>query len=171
MSNPLKSAHVWISSDSVETNAHRVLPAMARAYFAAGRKVVARKTEPAKLHPFRLATKRFRYTLESFARVYGPSMKTKLGLLKPVQDALGEVNDCVATDAEYTAGKEFREFLTKRAEKKARKFFRAWKEQFDAPGQEREWVTYLENVPGLRLREAESAIHRQNLAGDELGGA
>lgn len=147
MFRTLKSRHVWVSTDPVEENVRRVLPQMAREYFNAGRKIVDSKPKPAALHPFRLLTKRFRYTLESFAQVYGSSLDGKLDLLKPVQDALGDVNDCIATADEFDAGKKFSRYLHKRALKKADRFFEAWRQTFDAPGQEAVWLAYLEQIP------------------------
>ena len=157
------SKHKWEPEETVEANARRVLPMMARDFFAAGRKIAAARPEPANLHPFRLATKRFRYTLEVFRGFYGPSMDKKLALLKPVQDALGEVNDAVATNEVFRAGKEFRLYLERRAEKKARGFFRTWTGTFDAPGQEAMWVRYLGSG------KTQTAVHGKHLAGDEAG--
>jgi CHAD domain-containing protein len=143
----LKSPHIWQPDDPVEANARLELPAMAREYFAAGRKIAAAQPNPAELHPFRLATKRFRYTLELFRDVYGPSMDEKLELLKPVQNALGDVNDCVATAEAFREGKTFRQYLARRAEKKASEFYKAWQTEFDIPGKEEAWVLYLGSLP------------------------
>ena len=153
----------WKRKAEADTNASRVLPDMARAYFVAGRKAVTAKPEPMDLHSFRLQTKRFRYTLELFTSLYGPSMQQQLSLLKPVQDALGQVSDCVATIDAFGAHTQFRQYLARRASRKAGLFYRTWTQQFDAPGQEEAWVHYLES-----LGEAKSAIHRKRLSGDEV---
>ena len=147
MPKRLKSAQIWIPRESAETNARLVLPAMAREYFTHGRKIVKKQVPASKLHPFRLDTKRFRYTLEIFRDLYGPSLDAKLELLKPVQDALGDVNDCVATRAAFDQVRKFDNFLKKRADKKALKFYEAWETKFDAPGEEEAWIQYLSAVP------------------------
>jgi hypothetical protein len=146
MPKRLKSPHIWTPEESAEANARLVLPAMAREYFAHGRKMVKKQTPASELHPFRLDTKRFRYTLEVFRDLYGPTLDGQLEKLKPVQDALGDVNDCVATRAAFDQGKKFDKFLKKRADKKASKFYRVWKNQFDAPGEEEAWVIYLAKI-------------------------
>lgn len=147
MAKRLNSPHIWKPDEPVETNARLVLPAMAREYFAAGRKLVKHKTRASKMHPFRLSTKRFRYTLEIFRDLYGPSMDDRLELLKPVQDALGDVNDCVATRDAFDQGKKFDKYLKSRGEEKAEEFRKTWTETFDAAGQEEQWVQYLAGVP------------------------
>jgi CHAD domain-containing protein len=146
MPKRLKSPHIWTPEESAEANARFVLPAMAREYFANGRKMVKKQTPASELHPFRLDTKRFRYTLEVFRDLYGPTLDGRLEKLKPVQDALGEVNDCVATRAAFDQGKKFDKFLKKRAAKKASKFYKVWESQFDALGEEEAWVMYLSKV-------------------------
>jgi len=143
MPRRLASARKWAGEEAVEANARRVLPAMAREYFAAGRKIVSSEPDPAELHPFRLKTKQIRYTLEGFQGIYGESVTALLEKLKPVQDALGEVNDAVATRAEFDLGKKFDGFLKKRAREKAKEFFKAWKKEFDVPGEEDKWVAEL----------------------------
>ncbi len=166
-----KSGLEWKRKAEVESNARRVLPAAARAYFAAGRRAVAHDREPAALHPFRLETKRFRYTVELFGKLYGPSMADWLAKLKPVQDALGQVNDCVTAREALKNEAVFAAFLDRRAERKARAFRRTWKRQFDADGEEERWVRYLSQPGEGDLGETEAAIDRQRLAGDEVRGA
>jgi CHAD domain-containing protein len=146
----LAAAHPWIAEDSVQANARRVLPAIAREYFAAGRKIISSRPDPAELHPFRLKTKQVRYTLEGFRGLYGDSVSVLLEKLKPLQDALGEVNDAVATRGEFDLGKRFDAFLQRRARAKAKDFFKAWKKEFDAPGEEQKWVTGLRSLPESR---------------------
>lgn len=149
MSNRLTSPHIWMPEESVEANARIVLPAMVREYFDKGRKIAAKQPGASHLHPFRLATKRIRYTLEIFQDVYGPALKDRLEELKPVQDALGAVNDCVATADEFSYGKKFGKYLSRRGKKKSRTFYEVWKEQFDTPGKEDAWVQFLCAVPDV----------------------
>jgi CHAD domain-containing protein len=160
MPRRLAGAHHWEPGESVKQNAERVLPEMAREYFSAGRKIVASKPDPAELHPFRLKTKQIRYTLEGFRSVYGEPVAALLEKLKPVQDALGEVNDSVATRAEFDFGKRFDAFLQQRARSKTREFFKAWKKDFDVAGAQELWVRSLSKV--------EAAVDSHDLAGDEI---
>jgi CHAD domain-containing protein len=150
-------------------NARMVLPMMAGEYFAAGRKMVAANREPKDLHPFRLATKRFRYTLEIFRDVYGPAMADRLKQLKPVQDALGAVNDCVATREEFDSDRKFCDYLERRAVRKARDFYKSWINEFDAPGQEERWIRFLSRVPKPLSSKAKATVHSDDLAGQEIG--
>ncbi len=76
--------------------AHRTLPRMLDKLFASGAQAVADGTEPA-LHHFRLLAKRFRYTLELFAEVYGPGTQKCLHALAALQDRLGAMQDCTAS--------------------------------------------------------------------------
>ncbi len=163
----------WEPDRTVAMNARMVLPATAGEYFAEGRKVVADRPDPADLHSFRLATKRFRYTLEIFRNVYGPAMDKMLRELKPLQDALGAVNDCIATNEAFNADKRFRDYLARRAEKKARAFYRSWTNEFDAPGTEERWIRFLARVPKANLSadsgKTKSPVHGDDLAGQEVG--
>ncbi len=153
----------WKRKADVEQDARRVLTTMARDFFAAGRKVVHAQPDPAELHEFRLHTKRFRYTLAMFEPLYGPSMQKQLALLKPVQDALGQVNDCVATAEAFPGNEAFDLYLNRRASRKAKEFYRAWKRQFDSEGQEEKWTGYLSG-----LGEVEPAVDSESLTSDEV---
>ena len=159
----------WEPDHTVAMNARMMLPALAGEYFAAGRKIVSEKPEPAELHPFRLATKRFRYTLEIFREVYGPAMDQMLQDLKPVQDALGAVNDCVATKDVFEPEKKFRDYLDRRAAKKAGRFYQSWIAVFDAPGQEERWIQFLARIPKPQSGKVQAAIDRDNLSGEKVG--
>ena len=83
----------WKTSESVAENARRVLPKLAQDYFEAGRKAVKQKQSAKALHRFRLATKRFRYALELFRPLYGPSLDRHLKAVHAIQDALGKISD------------------------------------------------------------------------------
>lgn len=93
----------------------------------------------------RLASKRFRYTLELFRPCYGPGMEDRLDALKKLQDALGDLNDAVASMDLLggRTGKKVEKFLSARAEEKAQEFRVHWTESFDAPKQEGVWLKFL----------------------------
>lgn len=142
---------VWdLAADPIE-NARTRLPAMARDYFARARALLAKDVRPDQFHPLRLATKRFRYTLELFRHCYGPGLKERLEALRELQNFLGDINDAVATGriaatllpAESPDRKRFEEALHKLAAEKTEGFRKHWTEVFDAPGQEEWWTDYL----------------------------
>jgi CHAD domain-containing protein len=78
--------------ETLAARARRVLPEFARAFFAAGR-TAFESGDAETLHEFRIAAKKFRYSLELFAPLYGPKFRKKLSQLKQLQDLLGEMND------------------------------------------------------------------------------
>ncbi|MGI8992010.1 MAG: CHAD domain-containing protein [Bryobacteraceae bacterium] len=147
----------WNVEKTAEANARVFLPALAEEYFEAGRKLLRKKSTHRALHRFRLKTKRFRYTLELFRDVYGASLERRLELLRPIQSALGDINDCAATIEllEKKPGKErkaIQSFLEKRAAKKTAEFERLWRNTFDAPGQSKAWVDLLARRHPARKR-------------------
>ncbi len=138
----------WDETATAASNAHRILPLLASRYFEDGRKLLATKRRGGSLHRFRLKTKRFRYTLELFRDVYGHALERRLDLLRPLQTALGDINDCAATlklvdKRLHRERKRLRMFLEKRSAKKAAEFEEYWRTTFDAPGEDMAWVNYL----------------------------
>ncbi len=142
MAKPIQPA--WNASKSASENASLKLPKVGRAYFEAGRKLFEETPSAPALHGFRLDTKRFRYTLELFRPCYGPGLDRRLGLLRGVQDHLGEISDCAAT-AELLgpSQKRIAAFLERRRAAKTRALREYWQRTFDAAGQERWWLDYL----------------------------
>jgi CHAD domain-containing protein len=113
------------------------------------------------MHGVRLLTKRLRYTLELFRPCYGPALETRLAALHRIQQLLGEVNDSISagrllSESMGTASPQrarVLRFMEERAAAKAQEFRKDWAEVFDAPGQERWWITYLARharTPGRR---------------------
>lgn len=149
----------WDEAATAPGNAHRILPVLANEYFEQGRKLLTKKHSAGKMHRFRLKTKRFRYTLELFREVYGPSLERRLELLRPLQTALGAINDCAATmklvdKRLHRDRKKLRTFLEKRSAKKTAEFDEYWRTTFDAPGAEKAWTNYLSRSPRRPKREA-----------------
>ncbi len=135
----------WAAKDTVGSNAARQLPALATAYFEAGEALFSGEKKPEHLHEFRLKTKHFRYTLELFDEEYGASFAALLKRLKPVQEALGEINDA-ATALAWLGAEEcatLKQWLTDRIMRKAARFERYWAAVFDKPGERERWVTVL----------------------------
>lgn len=138
-----KIQYGWDQSASPAQNARRVLPGLLTAYVEEGRALTNSKPSPAELHRFRLATKRFRYTLELFRPCYGPGLETRLGSLRKIQQYLGEINDCVATERvleEHLGPRSpvrarLAGFLRARRIQKIAQFTAYWRDQFDRPGE------------------------------------
>jgi len=141
----------WDEAASAGENARAQLPALAGAYFQAGRKMLHADKTPAELHGFRLKTKRLRYTLELFRVCYGPSFEQRIEALKEVQTLLGDINDCAVAlrvtgklfSSRAPQYKKVERFLNARATRLAAGFRKHWREKFDAAGREDWWVGYL----------------------------
>ena len=133
----------WESSLSADANAHRILPRLAADYFKAGRKA-ADKNSPKALHRFRISTKRFRYALELFEPVYGPSLKKRLKALHKLQDALGKISDYNSIIELVNGDLSTAADLGKAMKRKTKEFRREWK-SFDSRGQLQDWKDYLAN--------------------------
>jgi CHAD domain-containing protein len=140
----------WDDRAGAAVNAKRKLPPLVSDYFTRARDLLAADRSPAKLHRLRLATKRLRYTLELFRSCYGPGLDSRLAVLRKVQQILGEVNDSVTAGERLSKMMKHspqrtrvKNHLEGRATGLAAEFRKLWKEEFDAPGQEIWWTTYL----------------------------
>ena len=148
MAQPVYS---WDEAASAGRNAHRMLPGLLRAYFEEGRALASQKATPQELHRLRLATKRFRYTLEVFRPCYGPGLDARLAGLRKIQQQLGEINDCAATGRllnEHLAPRSpvrarLERFLRARTVQKIAQFKAFWQDHFDRPGELERWTDYL----------------------------
>jgi CHAD domain-containing protein len=137
---------VWQDRRGAAWNAQRVLPRMVREYFDEARRFLRKDRDPEEFHRMRLAAKRLRYTMELFRPCYGKGLEQRLEALKALQDALGELNDAVATRAllRGRVKKAARAYLRKRAQEKADEFRKLWAENFAAPEREAWWTEFLE---------------------------
>ena len=117
----MKGVNRWREQETVEQNVERVLPKMAAKWFAAGENAMQPGVSWEDMHRFRLLSKRFRYSLEIFAPLYGPSLETRIGLLRKLQNFLGEINDCITARTLLGArrsGCRVESALAERAERK-----------------------------------------------------
>lgn len=140
----------WNPRLGAAANARRYLPGLVSAYFTQVRELLAADPPPAELHVVRLASKRLRYSLELFRPCYGPGLKLRLAALQNLQQVLGEVNDCSATERllenimpKSPARQRIVTHLHHRAGAKAAELRKEWRQGFDAPGRERWWLEYL----------------------------
>ncbi len=139
----------WDKNAGLAANARRELPRISAAYFAEVRRHLAGDPPLSNFHLARLATKRFRYTLEFFRGCYGPGLEEKLGVLARAQQILGDLNDAVVTAKLVPVSTRAHAHLRRRAEAKAREFREYWDGTLDAANQERRWLRYLSRpLPG-----------------------
>jgi len=147
----VKKAHAirWDTALSAGENARLALPPAAREFYALGREAASGLATAAKLHDFRLAAKRFRYTLELFRPLYGPGLEARLEQVRRIQSLLGDRQDCaVLAERLRGAGQdEVLHKLTDHGRALEEKFLRFWREKFDAPGAEAAMVAYLQRRP------------------------
>jgi CHAD domain-containing protein len=129
-------------AQSAAGNARVVLPKMARKYFEAGRKVIEGKRPPDELHGFRLKTKQFRYTLELFRPVYGPSLDRYLKALRELQGALGKVSDYQSIQSVLEGDGQLNAEIESSLKAKLKDLRQTWR-VFDAGGELKRWRTYL----------------------------
>jgi hypothetical protein len=153
-----KQKHPWASGKTAAENARRVLPGLVESFFRAGRKAAGEVQSARALHRFRLEVKRFRYYLELFVPCYGPGLKERLNVLKHVQDYLGALSDCAATQVMLESPalrplrdkKQLSAFIARQSAQKQAAFVLYWRETCDAPGRLEWWTNYLEHFAGER---------------------
>ena len=119
-----------------------LLPKLLEKYFRAGRKAAEGETSPKKLHGFRLATKQFRYSLELFRPLYGPSIERRLSALSGLQGVLGKLSDYHSVRTLIKGDKALEQKLDRATGKKLKEFREQWA-AFDTEGQLKRWKTYL----------------------------
>ena len=133
----------WKSSANAAENARRVLPKLAEKYFTAGREAANGKRSSKALHRFRIVTKRFRYALELFRPVYGPSLDRRLQALRDLQSVLGKISDYQTILDMVPGDKQVGTKVEGALKRKSKDFRREWK-AFDSNGQLKQWKIYLE---------------------------
>jgi CHAD domain-containing protein len=142
------------SHSVIESVAGEFLPRMAKEFFTNGDRAAETKASARKLHHFRIAAKKFRYTLELLEPVYGPGLRARLEPIRALQSLLGDVNDCrTARDliAAWQGSQEFDARLRRRQRRKAREFAALWNETLAGPKQARQWIQYLRRVDARTL--------------------
>jgi CHAD domain-containing protein len=141
----------WDLAVSATENAQTRLPAMARKYFAKGRKLLSGKPSEQQLHRFRLQTKFLRYSIELFTDCYGEELAICLDRLRKVQTHLGDMNDCTTTKeltaeilpANSKVRKQAERQMNSRIRKLESQLRRYWHRDLDGPGQLEWWMNVL----------------------------
>lgn len=137
----------WCESSSVAVNARTVLPEFFSAFYERAEPVL-KSGDPKALHDFRLAAKKFRYSLEMFRGIHGSNMVQLLALMKDLQDRLGAISDCSTTRAMLAESDspEFAAWLEARSARRIVELRRFWQERFDKASAQK-WRNYLAAYP------------------------
>lgn len=152
---------IWRDDNSVRKNLRARLPAMAAAFFVAGRTAMKPKRTWGEMHKFRLATKEFRYTLELFRPALGADLETRLETVRTIQQFLGDINDAISVRnllADLDEVDSLRKKLAKKAESERKALIQYWKGQFDAPGELEAWTAYLQADVALPKKTAQQKV-------------
>ena len=108
---------------------HRRVAEMATEFLNLGEKAMDPKTSADDIHRFRIASKKFRYTLELVEPSYGAELTPWLERVKAVQSVLGDANDCETVRrmaSKWGAPDDLIAKLDKRQNRKVKKFRREW---------------------------------------------
>src|SRR5258707_9546452 len=114
------------SSRSAAENAAILLPRLAEKYFKAGHKAADDKRSAKQLHGFRLITKQFRYSLELFCPIYGPSMDRRLAALRGLQRVLGKLSDYHSARALLGSDKSLDAKIERAMKNQLKEFHKQW---------------------------------------------
>ena len=159
------------SKAPIARTAHRMLPRMAQEFFERGNEAAGTKTAPRELHHFRIASKKFRYTLELFASVYGPSLESSLERIRRTQELLGDINDCDTVRnllSRYKQADRLMSWLKKRQRRRIEEFRRYWTDTFAGDGELRSWRALLSRPAG-GMRQARKPAGRAGMASQATG--
>ncbi len=126
----------------VQDHARELLSAMAAGFFARGNEAAAPKATIRQMHGFRIAAKKFRYTMELFAPAYGPVLDARIEQLRALQTLLGGINDCATVEG-ILSGSAAASRLRKRQRRMTAEFRTHWQSQFSGAAIVREWVEAL----------------------------
>jgi CHAD domain-containing protein len=140
---------LWKRRLDVQGNVRRRLPELAARYIRRGNRAFRKGKEWDDVHKFRIATKRFRYTLELFEGQYGPGLTKRIDELKQLQTLLGDANDCIATAALLNAvpdTADLRTELASKADAKLKKARAWWRSHLGNTDAEHLWLSYLQRA-------------------------
>jgi CHAD domain-containing protein len=126
-----------------------MLPAMAQDFFKRGDEAAGPKAPPRELHRFRIASKKFRYTLELFTPLSGPLLNPKLEAIRRVQTLLGDINDFETVRdlvGQYEGADTLTAWLKKRQRKRLLEFRECWATTFGTDEERKSWVDFLKHL-------------------------
>jgi CHAD domain-containing protein len=135
----------WQGSKTVAENARRVLPVLAERYLEESRKVLEVDLSPQALRRWGVETERFQYTLELFRSCYGPSLDSRLTVLRQLQKQLGVLADyagCRALVPEEAT--QFLAYLDRQTARQTARVLRLARKHFE--GRASRWAGSLRRV-------------------------
>jgi CHAD domain-containing protein len=150
-----------------EALAYRELPRLAARFLREGACAAAPEASARERHRFRLAAKKFRYTLEVFAEFYGPAAAQWTAQIKELQTLLGAINDCRAVRnlvASLGGNPKIEAYLKKRQRRKSLEFRRAWSARFGTNAEAKQWVQSLSHPPRKPILRSSTAQARGEVA-------
>jgi CHAD domain-containing protein len=107
----------------------RKVAQMATRFLTLGKKAASPGTSAGEVHRFRIASKKFRYTLELVEPFYGGGLIPWLQRVKAIQSILGDANDCETVRqmvSRWNASEGLISKLEELQKRKLRKFRREW---------------------------------------------
>lgn len=155
-----------LSKTPITRTAQRILPRMAQEFFERGNEATKLKASPRELHEFRIAAKRFRYTLELFTSLYGPRLTSSLEKIRCAQGLLGDVNDCETVRgmlAQCKGSDGVTSWLKRRERRRIEEFQQYWMGTF-APAEESQRWRALLSKPAGRVGRAKKPAASVGLA-------
>jgi CHAD domain-containing protein len=173
LESALTSGSAATAAIAISETAGQILPRMAEDFVERGNAVSQAKASPQKLHGFRIASKKFRYTLEIFAPLYGNALSGWLESIKRIQTLLGDINDCatvVQMLGDYKSAGAAAAWLKKRQRRKTEEFVRCWTEEFgDGPGVQSR-MDSLPDVPETSPTVKKPMARSRSVAGNQSQG-
>jgi CHAD domain-containing protein len=142
------------SKDAMLTVAQELLPELATDFIKAGTRLAEHPGSKRRLHDFRISAKKFRYSMEPFAKMYGSGLERRIKAVKKVQDVLGKLNDAVATRAILKKRGAPAAVLDRLREKEAVRlveYQELWPKLFDEGAGEK-WSRYFKRAPVSRRK-------------------
>ena len=156
-----------LGQSKAEAFAHRELPRLAARFFREGARAAAPQASAGERHRFRLAAKKFRYTLELFAEFYSPAAAHWTAQVKELQALLGAINDCRSVRALVEAlggDPKIEASLKKRQHRKSLEFRRAWTARFGAADAAKQWMQSLSHPPRKPVARSSTSQARRDVA-------
>ena len=139
----------WEISRSVAENASGILPKLVDKYVGRSRHAVRANASAKKLHRFRVATKKFRYTIELFMPVYGDRLDRELDAVRDLQRVLGKLHDYYVISKMLEDDRALQDKLQKLLEKKLKEFNSQWR-AFGSKAHIKRWKAFL--AAGRRVK-------------------
>ena len=154
--------------------ARQMLPAMAQDFFERGDQAAGAKASPGEVHRFRIASKKFRYTLELFTPLCGPSLNPKLEAIRRIQTLLGDINDFETVRdilGQFEGAENVTAWFKKRQRKRLVEFRAYWATTFAAAEERQSWIESLKHLAPEPRASKKPAGRSTPASGSQSGGA